>query len=54
VQELVSRRTVGIGALVALTACVPMSLLLGWRAGVAHLVAVAAAWSYNSTSSARC
>jgi 4-hydroxybenzoate polyprenyltransferase len=30
-----------------LTLCVPASLLLGWRAGVAHLLAVAAAWSYN-------
>ena len=25
----------------------PLSLALGWRAGLAHLVAVAAAWSYN-------
>jgi 4-hydroxybenzoate polyprenyltransferase len=46
-QGLVSRQVVGVGALVALTLCVPASLLLGWRAGMAHLVAVAAAWSYN-------
>ncbi len=36
------------GALLALTACLPLSLLLGARAGAAHLVAVAAAWAYNA------
>jgi 4-hydroxybenzoate polyprenyltransferase len=46
-QGLVSRTTVGVGALTALVLCVPTSLLLGWRPGVAHLCAVAAAWSYN-------
>ncbi len=35
-------------ALLALTACVPLSLLLGPRAGAAHLVAVASAWLYNA------
>jgi 4-hydroxybenzoate polyprenyltransferase len=44
---LVADRVVGISALVALVLCVPLSLLLGWRAGVAHLVAVAFAWGYN-------
>ena len=34
-------------ALLAAAACVPLSLALGWRAGVAHLVAVASAWGYN-------
>jgi 4-hydroxybenzoate polyprenyltransferase len=34
-------------ALLAATACVPLSLALGWRAGLAHLVAVASAWAYN-------
>lgn len=43
----VADRVVGIAAVVALAACVPLSLLLGWRAGVAHLVAVAFAWGYN-------
>jgi len=44
---LVSRRAVGVGAGLALAACVPTSLALGWRAGVAHLGAVASAWLYN-------
>lgn len=34
-------------ALIALAASVPLSLLSGWRATVAHTVAVLAAWSYN-------
>lgn len=41
-------RTVRAAALTALTACVPLSLLLGPRAGAAHLVAVASAWLYNA------
>lgn len=40
--------TVGIAAVLALAACVPLSLLSGWQAGAAHLVAVALAWSYNA------
>lgn len=44
---LVSRRTVGVAAFVALALCVPTSLALGWAAGTAHLIAVASAWSYN-------
>lgn len=43
----VSRRTVTICAAVALLADVPLSLALGWRAGVAHLVAVSSAWLYD-------
>jgi 4-hydroxybenzoate polyprenyltransferase len=35
-------------ALTALALCVPLSLALGWRAGLLHLAAVAAAWSYNA------
>jgi 4-hydroxybenzoate polyprenyltransferase len=40
--------TVRTAAALALAACVPLSLLSGWRAGLAHLVAVALAWSYNA------
>ena len=34
-------------ALTAAGLCVPLSLLMGVRAGVLHLLAVASAWSYN-------
>jgi 4-hydroxybenzoate polyprenyltransferase len=44
---LISRTTVAWCAAVALVVDVPLSLALGWRAGVAHLGAVALAWSYN-------
>jgi 4-hydroxybenzoate polyprenyltransferase len=47
VTGAVSRRTVAWCAAVALIVDVPLSLALGWRAGAAHLVAVALAWSYN-------
>ena len=40
--------SVRTAALLAATACVPLSLALGWRAGAAHLVAVASAWLYNA------
>ena len=43
----VSRRAVSVAAGVALVVDIPLSLALGWRAGVAHLVAVASAWSYD-------
>jgi 4-hydroxybenzoate polyprenyltransferase len=36
------------GALTAAALCVPLSLAMGWAAGLVHLVAVAAAWSYNA------
>ncbi|MHB1930401.1 MAG: UbiA family prenyltransferase [Acidimicrobiales bacterium] len=42
------RGTVGTAAGAALTACVPLSLLSGWRAAAAHLAAVALAWGYNA------
>lgn len=40
-------RTVGAAAVLVLAACVPLSLLSGWRAGGVHLAAVAVAWAYN-------
>jgi 4-hydroxybenzoate polyprenyltransferase len=43
----ISRRTVTTCAGIALVADVPLSLALGWRAGVAHLVAVTSAWLYD-------
>ena len=43
----VSARTVGIGAAVALVACVPSSFASGPRAAAAHLTGVAFAWAYN-------
>jgi 4-hydroxybenzoate polyprenyltransferase len=44
----VPRTTVRLAALTALAACVPLSLASGWRAGLAHLAAVALAWGYNA------
>jgi 4-hydroxybenzoate polyprenyltransferase len=38
---------VGTAAVAAVAACVPLSLLSGWRAGAVHLGAVAVAWAYN-------
>jgi 4-hydroxybenzoate polyprenyltransferase len=35
-------------AVIALAACVVLSLRLGWRSAVAHLAAVALAWGYNA------
>lgn len=43
----VSARVVRNAAVVAATACVPLSMLSGWRAGCVHIVAVAVALSYN-------
>lgn len=43
----VSDRLVGVCAGMALTADIPLSLAVGWRAGAAHLVAVGSAWMYN-------
>jgi 4-hydroxybenzoate polyprenyltransferase len=48
VPSLLVRRS----AAVALAACVPLSLALGWRAGLAHLVGVAAGWAYNLAAKA--
>ena len=36
------------GALLAVTACVPLSLAMGRLAGLVHLLAVASAWAYNA------
>ncbi|GIH24731.1 membrane protein [Acrocarpospora phusangensis] len=44
---LVSVRTVGVAAGVALLLCVPLSLLSGPVAAAVHLGAVALAWAYN-------
>lgn len=41
--------TVRRAALAAAALCVPLSLALGWRAGVLHLAAVASAWAYNTS-----
>ena len=43
----VGARTVLIASVAAAGACVVLSLLAGWRAGVVHLVAVAVALAYN-------
>ena len=43
----VRRELVGTCASVALLLDVPLSLLVGWRAGAAHLVAVGSAWLYD-------
>ena len=43
----VRRGLVGACAAGALIADVPLSLVLGWRAGAAHLVAVSSAWHYD-------
>jgi 4-hydroxybenzoate polyprenyltransferase len=43
----ISRRTVGWCAFEAVAATVPLSFASGWRAALAHLAAVALAWSYN-------
>lgn len=40
--------TVVRGAVIAVAACVVLSLRLGWRAAMAHLAAVALAWAYNA------
>jgi 4-hydroxybenzoate polyprenyltransferase len=43
----ISRQAVVWAAGVGLAADIPLSLCLGWRPGLWHLLAVAAAWSYN-------
>jgi 4-hydroxybenzoate polyprenyltransferase len=48
VAGLVAAATLRRAALAAAAACVPLSLALGWRSGLVHLAAVAAAWAYNA------
>jgi 4-hydroxybenzoate polyprenyltransferase len=43
----ISRATTGLAAAVVAVACIPLSLLSGWRAGLVHLVAVVFALAYN-------
>jgi heme o synthase len=47
-SNLVGRGTVGTAAVLAAAACIPASAALGRRSGLAHLVAVASAASYNA------
>jgi 4-hydroxybenzoate polyprenyltransferase len=44
----VSPTALRTAALLAVTACVPLSLAMGRLAGLVHLAAVAAAWAYNA------
>ena len=44
----VRAETVRVAAGCALVACVPLSLLSGWRAALVHLGAVGMAWAYNA------
>ena len=43
----VSPRQVATACALAVTACVPLSFASGWRAGLAHVVAVAGGWAYD-------
>ena len=47
-QGRLSVAAVRTAALTALVLCVPLSLAMGLAAGLLHLAAVAAAWSYNA------
>ncbi|MDQ1668127.1 MAG: hypothetical protein QOE40_188 [Actinomycetota bacterium] len=47
VSGQVSARTVLLCCAAAVTACVPLSLASGWRAGLCHLVVVVGGWAYN-------
>ena len=47
-QGRLSVAAVRTAALTALALCVPLSLAMGLGAGLLHLAAVAAAWSYNA------
>jgi 4-hydroxybenzoate polyprenyltransferase len=47
VRGLVSRRTLAVGAGVALVVTIPLSLANGIAAGLMHLLFVACAWAYN-------
>ena len=43
----VTPRALRSAAVAAAAVCLPLSALLGWRAGGLHVVAVAGAWAYN-------
>jgi 4-hydroxybenzoate polyprenyltransferase len=43
----VTPRQVATACAVSVSACVPLSLASGWRAGLAHLLAVAGGWAYD-------
>lgn len=43
----IADRVVGVAAVVAVVAAVPLSFALGWAAGLVHLVLVASGWAYN-------
>lgn len=43
----VSAQTIRVAILLAGAACIVLSLMLGWRAGLLHLGAVACGWIYN-------
>ena len=47
VRAEVSERALLRAAPAALAACAALSLLSGWRAAIAHLIAVACAWAYD-------
>ncbi len=47
-QGALSRGGVAAATALAAAATVPLSLALGWRAGIVHLVAVASGWVYNA------
>jgi len=49
----VSARAVGLASLLALAACVPLSLASGIASGLVHLIAVACALAYNAGLKAR-
>jgi 4-hydroxybenzoate polyprenyltransferase len=40
-------RVVGTACALAVVCCIPLSMASGWRAGTAHLLAVAGGWAYN-------
>jgi 4-hydroxybenzoate polyprenyltransferase len=47
VTGAVTPRLVAVACGAAVTACVPLSLASGWRAGLCHLVVVAGGWAYD-------
>jgi 4-hydroxybenzoate polyprenyltransferase len=43
----IAARVVGVAALTALVASIPLSLASGWLAALPHFAGIAAAWAYN-------